>query len=234
MTKAAGERGCETCVHRCMEPDSDIYCAAVNKPFGLVLTQGVPDECGPERKLWEKDVRGVASGEELEPPTGVKVYVASSWRNQRQPDVVRRLRKSGHDVYDFKEPEPGVRGFNWSDIDPEWEKWTVEQYKQALEHPLALDGFSRDWVALERADVTVLVMPCGRSAHLELGCAVGTNQFTVALLEHAHEPELMYGMVDYIAGSIDELDQVLLDFVRFRKHRQKRQLRRVASFAMGR
>ncbi|KKM57932.1 hypothetical protein LCGC14_1550120, partial [marine sediment metagenome] len=29
----------------------------------------------------------------------MKFYVASSWRNERQPHVVEYLRKMGHDVY---------------------------------------------------------------------------------------------------------------------------------------
>lgn len=30
----------------------------------------------------------------------MKIYVASSWRNNRQPDVVKFLRNLGYDVYD--------------------------------------------------------------------------------------------------------------------------------------
>ncbi len=32
----------------------------------------------------------------------MKVYIASSWRNEYQPTVVARLREAGHDVYDFR------------------------------------------------------------------------------------------------------------------------------------
>lgn len=40
-----------------------------------------------------------------------KIYVASSWRNPYQPEVVAALRKAGHQVYDFRNPEdnPGGR-----------------------------------------------------------------------------------------------------------------------------
>lgn len=44
------------------------------------------------------------------------------------------------------------------------------------------------------ADVCVLVMPCGRSAHLEAGWFVGAGKPTLILLENG-EPELMYRMV---------------------------------------
>lgn len=40
-----------------------------------------------------------------------KIYVASSWRNQHYPEVVRRLREAGHEVYDFRNPPHGDAGF---------------------------------------------------------------------------------------------------------------------------
>lgn len=45
-----------------------------------------------------------------------KIYVASSWRNDFQPTVVKYLREAGYDVYDFKNP-PNRSGFAWSSID---------------------------------------------------------------------------------------------------------------------
>jgi hypothetical protein len=46
----------------------------------------------------------------------MKLYVASSWRNARQPEVVARLREAGHEVYDFRNPAPGNTGFmKWAD-----------------------------------------------------------------------------------------------------------------------
>jgi hypothetical protein len=74
-----------------------------------------------------------------------------------------------------------------------------------IEHPLALDGFSKDYEAMVRADTFVLVLPCGKSAHLELGWAVGAGKRTAILLEDPVEPELMYKMVDYLAPSLFDL-----------------------------
>lgn len=41
-----------------------------------------------------------------------KIYVASSWRNSFQQDVVKFLRDVGHEVYDFKNPPHGRGGFS--------------------------------------------------------------------------------------------------------------------------
>jgi hypothetical protein len=135
----------------------------------------------------------------------MRIYVASSWRNRYQPSVVQALRDMGHDVYDFRHPAPGDDGFSWAEIDPAWQSWTPAQYRDALQHPLAQVGFAQDRRALQTADVTVLVLPCGRSAHLELGYAVGVRQRTAVLMLEPAEAELMYHLVDQVCLSVDEL-----------------------------
>ena len=133
------------------------------------------------------------------------IYVASSWRNRYQPAVVQSLQAAGYSTYDFRHPAPGDDGFHWSEIDQAWESWTPEQYRAALQHPLAQVGFAQDKLALQMANVTVLVLPCGRSAHLELGYAAGQGQRTAVLMLEPNEPELMYALCDTICLTIDEL-----------------------------
>lgn len=130
----------------------------------------------------------------------MKIYVASSWRNAYQPGVVAMLKGTGHDIYDFRNPTEGDHGFHWSEIDSDWQNWTSEQYKKGLEHKLAMDGFLKDMAALRSAGATILVLPCGRSAHLELGYACGKNQYTAIFIPPREnvEPELMNKMVDEI------------------------------------
>lgn len=139
-----------------------------------------------------------------------RIYVASSWRNQMQPAIVHMLRAAKFEVYDFRNPEPGDTGFAWSDIDPDWLGWTPERYVELLEHPVAQEGYGKDLAAMEWADTFVLVLPCGRSAHLELGWAAGRGKSTVILTsEDGFEPELMYRMVDHIVTSPLDLLGVL-------------------------
>lgn len=134
----------------------------------------------------------------------MKIYVASSWRNAAQPWVVSELRNAGHDVYDFRNPEENNSGFHWSDIDKDWTLWTPEQYRVALNHPLARQGYKMDITAMEWADVFVGVMPFGRSASLEMGWAAGKGKKTILLLENG-EPELMVKMLDHICCSLSEV-----------------------------
>jgi hypothetical protein len=134
----------------------------------------------------------------------MKIYVASSWRNSFQPQVVATLKAHGHEVYDFRNPTEGNKGFHWSEIDPEWKSWSVEEYVEALDHPVAEAGFKMDYDALNWCEACVGVMPFGRSASLELGYACGAGKLTAIVL-HDGEPELMVKMVDHLIPGIDAL-----------------------------
>jgi hypothetical protein len=136
----------------------------------------------------------------------MKIYVASSWRNNIQPNVVSVLRNDDHDVYDFKNPKHG--GFKWEDLDPAWETWTETEYIKNLYHPIASRGFLSDMNALKDCDACVLIMPCGRSAHLELGYAVGAGKKTAILTSDA-EPELMSRMADLVTDDFNEIVKFL-------------------------
>ena len=135
----------------------------------------------------------------------MKIYVASSWRNVRQPEIVQSLRQKGYEVYDFRHPSQEKGGFQWGDIDPEWQNWDTEEYRAALGHPEAERGFHNDYAAMLRADAFVLLMPCGRSAHLEAGWAIGQGKPTCILLGTSDEPELMYKLADQLALTMAEV-----------------------------
>jgi hypothetical protein len=138
----------------------------------------------------------------------MQIYVASSWRNARQPNVVSALRAVGHDVYDFRNPRPGDVGFAWTQIDPDWRLWTPEKFRAALSHPVAADGFRTDYDAMKWATACVLVMPCGRSAHLEAGYFVGARKPLVILLSDG-EPELMYALATAVCTTVEEVRDAL-------------------------
>jgi hypothetical protein len=134
-----------------------------------------------------------------------RIYVASSWRNEWQPTIVERLRHAGHLVYDFRNPWEGQRAFSWREIEPDWENWSAEKYRKILlTNPICAQGFLSDLRAMKWADTGLLIMPCGRSAHLELGWLAGAGKRTMILLADA-EPELMALLADDICLSIEEV-----------------------------
>jgi hypothetical protein len=143
--------------------------------------------------------------------SGRRIYLASSWRNPQQPELVTTLRAEGHEVYDFRNP-PGGSGFGWEQLDPDWNRdapagqTSVWTYLDMIDHPVAVEGFTADLTAMEWADTFVLALPCGRSAHLEAGWACGRGVPTAILLgEDPMEPELMYRLANVPCASIESL-----------------------------
>ena len=168
------------------------------------------------------------------PRPSKSIYVASSWRNEKQPEAVRSIRAAGFSVYDFRNPCEGDNGFRWTQTEPPrsgrfagratarrerpgfngealttWRTWSNGQFLTALEHPRAREAFRHDMNALRSAAAVILLMPCGRSAHLELGFAVGAGIATCIVLDDGAEPELMYKMADLVAPSLDRAIQWL-------------------------
>lgn len=129
-----------------------------------------------------------------------------------QQAVCATLHAAGIDNYDFRNPEEGT-GFGWQEVMPTFEVDNqfafTNEYLEGLKHPRAIEGFNSDMAAMERADTFVLVLPCGRSAHLEMGWAVGQGKRTCILLDGQDTgvvtPELMYKMVDHISPNMVDL-----------------------------
>jgi len=135
----------------------------------------------------------------------LKIYPASSWANAHYPDVVRTLRAGGHCVYDFREVNSG---FRW----PPCATWR-EYIRQLESDPLVAAAFKRDRDALDRCDVCILILPCGRSAHLEImyGSAHGKPVIVLFSAAEPLRPDLMYRLLGvgtgglHFATSIDQL-----------------------------
>lgn len=135
----------------------------------------------------------------------MKIYVATSWKNELQPSVVEALRNAGHEVYDFRNPAPGNTGFGWRQCVPEPPPWSAETTRQVLAHQRAEEGYALDRDAMEWADAIVMLQPCGRSAAYELGWGVGAGKWTAALLADGQEPELMFKGADALCVTLDEV-----------------------------
>jgi hypothetical protein len=140
----------------------------------------------------------------------MKVYVASSSSNPHYLAVIERLRLDFHSVYDFRNPPNGAGSFAWSQIDPAWESWSPSDFRDALDHPRARQHFHSDMGALRSADAVVLVLPCNRSAHLELGYAVGAGKITIVYdPTQGERAELMYLMCDSIVDRLDDVAAII-------------------------
>ena len=102
---------------------------------------------------------------------------------------------------DYKAPG----GFHWADVDENWQDWQPAEYIENLTHPIAEKGFKADLDAMLWADVCVLVLPCGRSAHTEAGWFAGKGLKTIVYMPEKQEPELMYKLFDGVVGNLKDL-----------------------------
>ena len=111
------------------------------------------------------------------------IYLIGSLRNPAIPEIGNALRAVGFDVFD-----------DWfaggKIADDEWQAYETKRgrtYAQALEGYAANHVFEFDEHHLRRADIGVLVMPAGKSGHLELGVMHGFGRPTYVLFDG--EPE---------------------------------------------
>lgn len=127
----------------------------------------------------------------------LRIYLASSWKNPFQEDILKRLRAKGFDVYDFKNPEPGDLGFSWKDLDAEPRPWTLDKSREVLSHTIAYDAFKLDYSALRDAEAVVLLLPCGNDAHMEAAWAAarGINVAVYCDAVVKFEPSLMWKLL---------------------------------------
>ncbi len=126
----------------------------------------------------------------------MKVYVASSWQNDVYPKVVETLRQAGHDVYDFRRQ-------GGSDSNPS--EMTSDRLLDFLDEPKVRSIFQNDMDALIASDAVVCVLPCGRSAHLELGYGIGAGKRTVLLWHDGDAPDIMHKAVDSIVFKVADI-----------------------------
>ena len=82
-------------------------------------------------------------------------------------------------------------------------------FRSALDHVFSMRGFSNDWQAMCWADTGLLILPSGRSAHIEAGYFVGAHKKLIIYIPQAVEPELMYKMADHICLTMEEVLEAL-------------------------
>lgn len=134
----------------------------------------------------------------------MKLYVASSWKNIYVDQAIEALRLAGHTVYDFKE-----HGFAWDDAGLKKKLISAGTLNVALQTKVSKDGFRRDYAAMEEADACVLVLPAGRSAHLEAGWFVGTDKWLVIWMPQKEPAELMYKLADDVFSELPDVVKYL-------------------------
>jgi hypothetical protein len=130
------------------------------------------------------------------------LYVIGSLRNPGIPVFATALRKHGIDVFD-----------DWFAAGPKaddhWKEYEVARgrtYPEALAGYPAGQVFRYDKSHLDRCQAAVLVLPAGKSGHLELGYFIGSGK-PGFILKPADDDrwDVMYRFANKVVFSVDEL-----------------------------
>jgi len=122
------------------------------------------------------------------------VYLIGSLRNPEIPIIGDALREAGFDVFDDWFAAGPIADDSWQ----EYEKGRGTHYKEALNGYAAKHVFEFDLFHLNRADIGVLVLPAGKSGHLEIGFLAGQGKPTFVLFKE--EPERWDVMYQFMNG----------------------------------
>lgn len=133
----------------------------------------------------------------------MRIYLASSWRNEIPIKIYLEFfrKQKGFEVDCFCDQEGGRTGFNIAKC---LEKSGHNIYKvdaiTALDHPAVSEqfkiAFNEDKKWLDWCECLIMMMPCGKSAHLEAGYVKGQGKLL-----------FIYWMNDLVKGEFDNMYQ---------------------------
>jgi hypothetical protein len=129
-------------------------------------------------------------------------YLIGSLRNPQIPVIGNKLREAGYEVFD-----------EWMAAGPEaddcWQEYSDSRghsYKEALKGYAAQHVFEFDLHHLNRCDAAILVLPAGKSGHLELGYMAGKGKPTYILFDKVPERyDVMYNFATDVFFSVEEM-----------------------------
>jgi len=102
----------------------------------------------------------------------MKFYLIGSLRNPQVPILAQKIRALGHEVFD-----------DWVAAGPEaddyWQRYEQDRghnYTEGLVGYAAGHVFQYDRFHLDRCDAAVMLLPAGKSGHLEFGYMIGQGK----------------------------------------------------------
>ena len=133
-------------------------------------------------------------------------FIASRWRNKKTVlELTEKIRKKGKTVYCFIEGD----GTDYELKDAE-QRHTPEEFMKKFEsipdwiHDSKVkEVFEVDMKALKDSDTLILLLPAGKSAHLEAGGGYGLGKKCIVVGE-LKETESLYFIFSEFYNSIDD------------------------------
>lgn len=127
------------------------------------------------------------------------IYIIGSLRNENIPVVGNAIRAAGFDAFDDWYGTGPKADDHWFD----YEKQRGRTYAEALQGRAAQNTFALDRDNIMRSEGVIMVLPAGKSGHLEFGFARGNGKPGVILFDK--EPErydVMYNFASKVTDSL--------------------------------
>jgi hypothetical protein len=132
------------------------------------------------------------------------IYIIGSLRNPEIPNIANLLNSIGMEPF-----------ADWWGAGPEaddwWKKYNEERgitYEEALRDWAATNVFEFDKKHLDRCDAALLVLPAGRSGHLELGYSAGRGKPSFILADDklgVERWDVMYNFATEVFMTTEEM-----------------------------
>lgn len=142
----------------------------------------------------------------------MKIYIASSWKNERTVLAwATHLRSLGYETDAFVDASKGRYVFHYSEIGDVDDLDCIS----FLEDERSQKAFQEDKNWLDWADVCLLILPAGKSSHLEAGYAKGCGKKLII-----YQDEFPKGSFDVMYGFADLLSDDPVEVARYLSERE--------------
>ncbi len=131
-----------------------------------------------------------------------KIYLVGSLRNERIPIIANALRDDGHEVFDDWHGAGETADDSWRS----YEQARGRKYHEAIKGKAASNICEFDRSNILASDIVILILPAGRSGHMEIGFAAGAGKRTHILLDADYDRwDVMYRLADHVWSDINPM-----------------------------
>lgn len=129
-------------------------------------------------------------------------FIASRYRNKDSVlDVVQRVRATGKTIYCFIESAASIAHVGSVDAEPEQAMKTFEAIPDFRNDSRVRAVFDMDMQALRDSTTVIVLLPAGKSSHIEASVAYGWGKDLI-LVGEQKEAESLYCIFDEVYSSI--------------------------------
>jgi len=132
-----------------------------------------------------------------------KIYIATSWKMEKYARVAaKQLKTKGHEVDCFCDESSGRFIFSVEELDG----MPIDSFNAIsfLNTEQAQKAFKEDKKWIDWCDTLIMLLPCGKSAHLEAGYAKGLGKEVIIAGDFPPgEFDVMYGFADFMISYSD-------------------------------